>query len=444
VLPDPCNRGRHWRAVCCASLFLLVTPASHASDDCHLPEFASPVINETLLQTVLGHETRCSKDADWQFWIGQALNTLHRYPEAAERLESALMIAPGHWQARIEYLVALEGSGEIPSARALIDDLIHDPQIPETLRQALASRPLPDLPLWREQGKTTYSSLTLSLGHDSNLLGNPSARTLNLTLPEGQVPANLTRDSRPKSGALTRIDYRHQQQWPSEESGRLWHALFTSNLRYAPSETRADYIAYEARLENAAYERGPYIQGHLLGATNRSGEFYRQGGLEAGWESARIDPICRLRLGGEYQHRQYPVADELNGQYTGLMLRNVCVSPGKKMELRIGQDHAERSQRPGGDRQRIQLAFGQAINWQNARLYLDVEYEHIRDLDGYSPLLGNNLKRNINRQLYRIEFNKSLSTMEIIGGIEFAKQHSNLALFTTESRTLYIGLRHLW
>jgi len=432
------------RFICCVSLAMSVTLVSHAAESCRLPEFASPVVNESTLERVLAHEARCQKDADWLFWIGQALNTLHRYSEAAERLESALMIAPGHWQARVEYLVALEGSGEIPSARALHSDLIHDPEIPETVRQALVRRPLPDLPLWREQGNTTYSSLTLTLAHDSNLLGSPSTRALELTLPEGRVPVSLTRESRPKSGSLARLDFRHQQQWPSENGQRLWHALFTGNLRYAPNESQADYGAYEMRIENAAYERGPYIQTHLLGAINRAGEFYRQAGLEAGWERSRNGQLCRLRLGAEHQHRQYPVARQLDGRYSGLLIRNLCVSPGWKMELRIGQDQAQHQQRPGGDRQRIQIALGHAINWQDARLYLDAEFEHLQDSKGYSPLLEDNLKRNINRQLYRVEFNKPLFTMEFIAGVEIGKQHSNLALFTTESRSVYLGLRYLW
>ena len=47
-----------------------------------------------------------STSTDWLFWVGQTLNTLHRYPEAAERLEAALMYQPDHWQARLEYLAA--------------------------------------------------------------------------------------------------------------------------------------------------------------------------------------------------------------------------------------------------------------------------------------------------------------------------------------------------
>jgi hypothetical protein len=423
---------------------MLVVPVANAGASCRLPEFNSPVINQALLDYALTHEARCNKDPDWLFWVGQALNSLQRYGEAAERLESALMIEPGHWQARIEYLVALEGSGEIPSARALIESLKDDPDVPQAIRQTLANRPLPDLPLWREQGKTTYSSLTLTLGHDSNLLGSPAAGTLELTLPEGKVPVTLSRDNRPRPGTHTRIDYRHQQQWPNQDGQRLWHALFTGNLRHAPGVSKADYIAYEARVENAAYERGPYLQAHLLGAINRNGEFYRQGGLEAGWERTRSGQLCRLRLGGEYQHRSHPLSKQLDGQYSGILLRNLCVSPGWKMELRIGQDRATHDQRPGGDRQRIQMALGHAINWQAARLYLDAEFEYIDDRKGYSPLLENNLKRNIKRQLYRIEFNKPLFAMEFLAGVELAKQRSNLALFTTESRSIYIGLRQLW
>ncbi len=444
MLPDPRAWGRHLRAVCCVCLILLFAPVTQAGEQCRFPEFFSTVINEEMLERVLAHEPTCRKDVDWLFWVGQALNTLHRYPEAADRLESVLMLDPDNWQARVEYLVALEGSGEIPSARALQAELIHDAAIPESVRRALSKRLLPDLPLWREQARTTYSSLTFTLARDSNLLGSPSAGSMDLTFPDGRVPVILAPENRPRSGVLNRLDYRHQLQLPMENGERFWHAFFIGNLRYTPSLTRADYTAYEVRLENAAYEQGPYIQTHFLGALNRDGEFYRQTGLEGGWERSQLGEVCRLRLGGEYQHRQYPAAEQLEGHYAGLLLRNVCVSPGWKMELRLGQDMAVHEQRPGGDRQRIQLAFGRAFNWQEARLYLDAEFEHLRDLEGYSPLLETNLKRRINRQLYRVEFNKPMFGMEFIAGLELSKQDSNLVLFETESRSVYLGLRYLW
>ena len=124
MLPDPRAWGRHLRAICSVCLTLLFAPVTLAGEQCRFPEFFSTVINEEMLERVLAHEPTCRKDVDWLFWVGQALNTLRRYPEAADRLESVLMREPDHWQARVEYLVALEGSGEIPSARALQAELI--------------------------------------------------------------------------------------------------------------------------------------------------------------------------------------------------------------------------------------------------------------------------------------------------------------------------------
>lgn len=434
----------------CVAALVLLSPRAHAAapDGCQLPEYSAPVSSIAALgealNRVLQFEPRCRTHPDWLFWVGQTLNTLHRYPEAAERLEAALMYQPDHWQARLEYLVALEGSNDIPAARALRTDLLNDPGIPASVRAQLAQRRLPDLPLWREQSKAVFGSLTLIQGYDDNLLGSPTLRSLDLTVGDSIIPVALADSSRPRAGAYTRLDYRHQYQQLDAQEERLWQLIVAASARQAPAHPLADYTAYDLRAENAAYRNGPYVQASLIGARNRSATFYRQTGIEAGWERNRAEHLCRLRAGVEAQRRTYPGERSLDGNYLGLILRQICLTPGTRIELRLGQDHARHPNRPGGDRQRAQLALGHAINWSTSRLYLDAEYEHLRDQEGYSPLLAHNLKRRINRRLYRIEYNKTLADIELMVGIEHGQHRANLPLFTSRTTQLYLAIRRYW
>lgn len=285
-------------------------------------------------------------------------------------------------------------------------------------------------------------SLTLTLGHDDNLLASPVVRDLELTLPGGRLPVTLSDDTRPRQGYFWRLDA-HSQTWISGPSpDRLWIGSLTGSVRGTPGNSTARYAALETRLENAAMHQGSYYQLNLLAAFNQEGSFYRQSGGELGWDIAMSGDNCRLRLGAELQQRRYPHTTLLDGRYQGALLRYQC--NGWRAETRLGSDLARSTGRAGGDQQRQNLLLGRVMQQGPHQWRLDYEYEKIRDRQGYSPLLENDRTRRTGKSLYRLEYLHRLNDLDLFTGAEITRQHASLPLFVTRSNLFYLGLRRTW
>ena len=73
-----------------------------------------------------------------------------------------------------------------------------------------------------------------------------------------------------------------------------------------------------------------------------------------------------------------------------------------------------------------------------------MEYYRQEDQHGYSPLLENNLKRNINKTLYRLEYRTQIADLGPYIGIEYVDQNANLPLFRVSNQVIYAGVRAVW
>lgn len=430
------------RALVCALAGLGFPWPAGAGEVCPPTDIESLATADPDAEPDQAREERCRKSADYQYAAGRQLNARQRYPEAAERLELALMLRPDHWPSQMEFLIALRGTGDLASARALLASLREDPRIPPGIQATLPARIESSLPVLAQTPNQLLRAFRIGLtgGHDSNLMAAPVIRNFDLTLNGQRIPVALADSNRPRSGIFWRLDAGVQASLNASDSERLWLGSFAAVLRHAPSNTDADYAATEARIENAPLQNGVYFQGSLLTAFNRNAFFYRQTALEAGYDRKTFQR-GQLRLGLEIQQRRYPSAHALDGQYQGFLAR--YVNNRWRAELRLGQDLA-RANRAGGDQRRAALLLGHDFHTTHGHWHLGYEHESLHDREGYSPLLDNHRKRHTNKNTYRIEYAFPWRDVEFYAGAEFIRQNSTLPLFITRTNTFYSGLRSLF
>lgn len=434
-----------WRQLAAGCSLLAASGALYGTDAniCTLKALPDET-REALVIRAHQQEGKCHHDADFLFAFGQLLSSEGLYDLAVDRLEGAIMRRPDHWPARIEYAIALEGAGDRSSAESLLAELETDPALPEALRTELQVRRR----LWQSESVSRKllfrSSLTLLGGYDNNLLGSPRISSLSLTLPNGTLPVTLSPNNQPIEGSFARFDWRQDIRYINHD-GSYWNAVFAANLRYAPGHSETDFSLWGLGIERIAPgQHGPYIQMALQNLNTSSGDIYRLAGVGSGWDLNHQAYQCRSRLGLEAQYRYYPQNKTLNGQYAGLLSQASCPVSGWSIRLRTGLDHAEYDNRPGGDQWRAAAHVGKTTSWDRHQVSVDIDYEYQRDELGYSPLLENNLRRRINKTIYRIEYTHLNRQIEPVVGIEWLDQRSNIKLFATDTLMAYFGLRWLW
>lgn len=406
-------------------------------------------------------ESQCARDADFLFQLGTLLSALGQYEDAADRLEGALLYQPDHWPARIEYAIALAGSGDRDAALDLLAQLTEEPRLPEPLRatlsqkrQQLASSAAPEKTLSPTLPRITQSSLAIITGYDNNLLGAPRSSSITLTFPGGNLPATLDPNARPKAGAFTRLDARLDHRHPNSD-GSIWQTTLVTYARHTPNHPDTDFFLLGGAIERSHHgQPGFFAQmgGQNLNTDGR--DIFRLATLSLGWDHTPsptgiigpgLSPLpCRTRLGLETQARDFPLADIQNGRYAGLLAQHHCSGNGWLARLRLGQDLAQHRERPGGDHTRVNVILANSTIWGRHRLNFDFNYEVQIDERGFSPLLENNLRRKINKAIYRLEYTYQNKFIEPFVSIEWLQQRSNLALYQTEGRIALIGLRWLW
>ena len=429
-------------ALSCLGVFFAPQAVADAGDDCRPADIEFLTASGMHDEPDRAREERCRKSPDYQYVAGRLLNGLQRYPEAAERLELALMLRPDHWPSRMEFLIALRGNGDLLSARALLASLRDDGAIPADVRAALPERLDPPLPVLGGAPRLVLRTgrIGLTAGYDSNLMMVPTVRNFDLTLGGSRIPVALTNDNLPRGGHFWRLDASGQMILNSSHTGRFWLGGLSAILRHAPGNSNADYAAIEGRIENVPLRSGGYFQGSLLTAVNRDRAFYRQGAIEFGRDQ-EIRDSGRLRLGLEVQHRSYPQTPALDGRYQGALLR--YADNGWRAELRLGRDLA-RTERAGGDQDRYGLVLNRDFRTRYGRWLVGYERESLRDREGYSPLLESNRQRRMDKNIYRVEYAVPYRDLEFFAGAEFVRQKSNLPLFVTRSNAFYAGLRSLF
>lgn len=426
--------------------------AGHATDPC------GPQAQQHTLAQLQAHTQRCQQHPDWLAHLGQRLNEVGQYAEAADHLERALLLAPTHLGAAFAYAVALAGNGDLASAVQLLAQLSTRPDLPATQRQQLVSAQqrmaagqatalAPPAPDWQ-----TRASAGLRWGYDNNLLGAPRLSSLTLTLPGGDVTLPLDTASQPQPGAFQRADARLQATH-TQASGRRTELALALQHRHTPAAPGASTTQVEALAETLPATTGSWASASASQLHTQGGTRYHSTGLAGGWAWAWPHTACQPRLGAEWQSRQLTSNPVLSSHYRGLLASVACQrsahSPAWQpthwaISLRHGPDHPTQPERPGGPQRTTSLrATAQWPQWT-----AEAELTHTRDSSGYSPLLSNNLVRQSTRGLLRLEHTHPLHHwlpgLQAQLGVEVYVQRANLAIFKVNSTSVFAGLRKQW
>ena len=447
----------------------------------------SPVV---VLQRMLTQLPDCQRDPQFLAALGQLLNSQGRYLEAADHLERALLLEPDLKDAQLSYAIALAGSGDISSAKAMIDNLLSDPDLPAALRplisnqKALLTHPsgngnsngLLDPHAWQ-----TRFTLATRIGHDSNLLGSPDLNSLALTLAGQTIVLPLDENylARPAPYARTEAQVQVNRTTPE---GVRWDAMASLRSRYSPAISTAGSSQIDLSIERSdlslrqnpsqsttARTAGSYINASASALDASSGTQFSAWGLGAGWATAwRTQALsaCQARAGLEFQERNYLDNEVLSGRYIGLSLNWSCESiSGAQLTLgfKAGTDHPGDEARPGGVQHQVSLKAAAYLpqsllglgspsadlsaskgTFRNGFL-IDLELSQQQDSSGYSPIIDSGRSRNVSRSAARVEYQYFFSrSFQAVLGAEWVGQVSSIALFGLTSQGAYTGLRKSW
>lgn len=422
----------------------------------------------------------CQKDAIFLAQLGQQLNHEARFEQAAEHLERALMLEPDLKDAQLSYAIALTGLGDLPTAQALLDNLLQDPALPQPLRARLQQQRAATQQVRTERANGSALGVALAsasagwrvggsvaayLGYDSNLLGAPNLQDQTLTFAGQTLTLVLDESYRAQGGSYARAQGQFDLQ-RVEAGGAQWNATLALRSRSSAAVAHAGSAQLDVLIERSHTLglRGNYL---IAGATVlqlQTGSRLRANGVGAGWAGAwqgADTRACQARVGLQAQDRQYADVPVLSGRYIGYAGRVSCDSARGAywaIDLRLGQDRAQDPVRPGGDQQQAGLGVSfflpfaspvpDVVSLYPARpsaLVLTYEYATQRDAKGYSPLLDDGRTRSVERQSARVQIQQAAGKgSQWVWAVEWLAQTSSLALFQQQSWGASLGYRVGW
>jgi hypothetical protein len=410
-------------------------------------------------------EKACLGDAFFHAWRGAVLLALGEPAAAIEPLERALLTRPDLPAAELDLAVALEAVGDTRSAAGLFAELQRRTDLPEPLRAALERHQAqmasaPSRATWRN--RVQISSL---VGYDTNLNNAPAATELTLTLPQGNVTLPLASTSLARAGGVWLNTLQWQGLRPAGKS--VW--LLQGELRarntgdadtaYQQADVAATWLqAPEETHQWIARMGATHLRfgGRSLLSTQRVGLQYQWPRISQNLAGADAFAQCRPAAGLELEQRGYPATPEFDGLYRAAIVGLQCtpdlpgVSPVFYLQLRLGRDRPDDATRPGGSQTRNELRMQWEMPlpspWQGVfgpgRLGLNWASAWQTDSTGYSPLLSNNAVRQVQRHAMQAEANFSLGGgLSAIFSSELSRQKSNLEVFKSNQRSVYLGLR---
>ncbi|MDY0036816.1 MAG: tetratricopeptide repeat protein [Zoogloea oleivorans] len=361
--------------------------------------------------------------------------------EAAESLERALLLAPEHAAARLDYADALAALGDMAAARQLADTLLARSDIPGAARLYLEGRLLrwPATPsLWR-----TQFEVATQIGWESNLNGGPAADAVLLTPPEGSLLVPLDKSQGPRSGGAALFDAKARTLG---QLGEAWQVLFGGQFRLRDtSGGRNDYLLSQL---DATFLRGLpggelAVQFGRLDQRMAHAPLLTENRVAALYQWAARP--CNPRLGVDALWRDYPGAPALDGQQFGLRAGLLCTGADWLFDtgVRFAIDRPRQEDRPGGRQRWAELNLGLARQFAQHVLRAEMSLVQVNDREGYSALLAYNATRHLQRSVLRVELERPLAPhWHGTVSLEYFAQRANIALFELDNLGLYVGARY--
>jgi hypothetical protein len=402
----------------------------------------------------------CDDNAFFHAHRGALLLSRGQIEAAATSLEKALLINPDLPGAQLDYAQALAQIGLMGSARAILDGVLQRPDIQPSLKAQLSSgqgtgAPVQDSvltqPLWQSS-----SLLQTVYGRESNLNSATYSDTLTLYLSNGPVTLALSDNAKPVAGDAFKSTAAFQTGLRVAGGQELSLNVVLAN------KTGASRVGGNNQTAEGALKYSlPMFSGNASGVWQIAAggtQFwlgnqtaYQDQGLVIKYTWNSLGAVCKWAPAIGRIDQKFPQSGTLNGVYSYARMDFLCGS-AKNQESQIslggGQDKAQDSSRPGGNRARADLLVRheQIVNMRfwpalSGQLSAWLRYAHSQDKLAFSDLLGD-LKSNTNRAdagvAYWVPLTKQWSTGV---NLEATSQKSNNTLFNLKNFSVYMGLR---
>lgn len=396
-----------------------------------------------------------------------------RYADARALLGEAVRLDPDFAGAWLDLALATYAARDFAQAEDLLDNLearfivppaLHGviARLREQIARGLAAPRAATLWRWRRQ-------LTAATGHDSNANAGLSYAELALTQPGGPVVLPVAPDQRARADNFVQAGVAVVAARPLAV-GTLELGASVQGRRNAEV---TDFDTAEWRAGASWTSAGPLgndtLRSALRGMWQLRGtaEQLDLGGdaltraLVVGVGHLWRHDGCWPRLDLDLEQRRYPVAHSLDATY--LWLGGAVTCPGGlglgsrelSLQARAGQAIARRrtgaQARPGGDTRMLELTAAHRWSWSGwsgpQSLQVLVQWGHLRDQEGYSPLLESGARRRVDRYSWGVSWSAPLAPgtgWRVTCAVQRLDQRANLAPFELDGRIAQIGLERTW
>jgi hypothetical protein len=397
----------------------------------------------------------CDENAFFHAYLGAQLLAAGQTEAAAVVLEKALLINPDLPGAQLDFAQALAQIGLNGSARAILSDVLQRPDIQPDLKNQLSkAQPLQAQPSWKWQALAQTA-----FGHESNLNSATYTDSLTLYLSNGPVTLGLTDNDKPVEGDAFKTSVAIQG---SLRVAGLQELSVNAALN---SKAGAASVGGNNRTAEGALKYSlPVTAGNASGVWQlavggtqfwlSSQTAYTDQGVQLKFSWDSLGAACKLAPSIGSIDQKFPQATTLNGNYTYARLDWVCRS-SKNQETHValggGQDKAQDTSRPGGNRARADLMLRHdqylptpqipLIGNLSGQLSVWIRHASSKDKLAYSELLGD-LKSNTQRTDFGLGYWVSVSKHWSAGlNIETTSQRSNNTLFNLKNSAVSAGIR---
>ena len=385
----------------------------------------------------------CLLSSEFFALYGAAQLNTGQLPEAMESLERALLLDPNNGAALVDYSDALLRDGQLFAAIEANAMLQARVDLPSELNRQIEQRRRD----WNALTSQTSWQFDLLGGYDDNLNGAPDEDLVTLTLSGQPILLTLNDEYRAVSGPFltARLQARHRRLSPGFQNN------FQGQVRGRRSENTVSDVLQLAGRFNRLAGSGRSSQQWGGGANHL---MFSGRPLFTGTDARyrfQIDGMagCRAYLGGAMQHQIWHEQRRLDGLEAKVSLGSSCRLPrasAQRIDIEASVLHnAElNANRLGGNRDGWQLT----ANWQVAmpKGVLSAQLTHTRLLDGrgFTPLLENNARREIERSSLLVQYSENLPWLgegtRLLINLYHQDQNSNLGVFRTEDTSVEVGL----
>jgi hypothetical protein len=401
---------------------------------------------DLALQALRAVEDQYSQDPGFNYLLGGVAMRAEAWGEALNALERLVLQQPGNAGAWLDMAIASYHLGDTHGARQLFDYVEQNFQPPQPVREVIAAY---RMRMAAAEAVSGFSGEVIALaGHDSNVNGGISARSLPLTFGEQIIEFELDRTSWPRGDFFGQVEAGLRYNAPPAAGPRLGALLQTQVRNYRQEndfDTRQVLVGAglqgetgAGRLNGWLYQRESRLGGNSFLDTRLATL-----GLERPWRN------CRASLGAEAETRRYPTLSILDANTAWLAAGVQCVedAAGSRAlqwlaQARIGDDRPL-GDRAGGrqSRQELQLVMQRPLPY-SLRLEGSLFLARQSDAEGYSHLIEGGRARRLLRAHARLALARPIApALEVLVVAEWTQQQSNLALFEQRGQMLALGLR---